>query len=143
MATNTIQNVSLQVTIGGQDYSCQIITAELTPPGYAEGETVEVACPDGKVVQPGERQAGSFTFDSFTDTADTGVTWALMNAYMNGDVVAYSIQWFADQDNTVSFLMTGDATVSSFSLPFEKPGLSRHSNELALQTGTLARPVAV
>jgi hypothetical protein len=142
MPTTTIQNVQLIVQYGGQDYSCQIASAELTPPGYSEGETTQVACPDGAVVEQGEIQNGSLRTNQFTDTSELGITWAMMNAYMNGTTVAYSVQWFADQDNTVSFVLTGDAKVAQFSLPFEKPGLSRHDLELTLHTGTLSRPTA-
>jgi hypothetical protein len=131
MPTTTIQNVQLIVQYGGQDYSCQIASAELTPPGYSEGETTQV-----------EIQNGSLRTNQFTDTSELGITWAMMNAYMNGTTVAYSVQWFADQDNTVSFVLTGDAKVAQFSLPFEKPGLSRHDLELTLHTGTLSRPTA-
>jgi hypothetical protein len=142
MPTTTIQNIQLVLKYDDTDYSCQIASAELTPPGYAEGETVQVACPDGAVVQQGETQNGSLRTNQFTDTSDGGITWAMMNAYMSGATVAYSVQWFADQDATVSFVMSGNAKVAQFSLPFEKPGLSRHDLELTLHTGTLARPAA-
>lgn len=143
MATTTIKNVHLKVTVDGTDHSCQFITANLTLPGYSEGDTVEVACPEGQVVELGEAVPGEFTGKVYTDTADAGITWVLAQAAVAGTPVAYEIVWFADQDNTIAFQLDGTAQVGQMTLPWEKPGLSKHDITLTLSTNNgLKRPAA-
>lgn len=143
MATTTIKNVHLKVTVDGVDHSCQFITAQLTLPGYNEGATVEVACPEGQVVEPGEAVAGEFSGTVYTDTADAGITWVLAQASVSGTPVAYEIVWFADQDAATAFQLDGQAQVGQMTLPWEKPGLSKHDITLSLVTNNgLKRPAA-
>lgn len=143
MATQTVHNVHLKITIDAVDYSCQFITATLALPGYSEGTTVEVACPDGSVVEPGERVNGTLSGEAYTDSTDGGLFWALGQASMTNAQVAYEIVWFADQANTVAFQIDGTATVPQVEIGWEKPGLSKHPVELTLNTDNgLVRPSA-
>jgi hypothetical protein len=144
MPTTVIPNIALEltVTIDGAPvaFECQTIDASFALPGSQPGETTEVACPDGKVSEPGSTTNGSLTGTVFTDTTATGITWALMNAYQAGEEFDYSFTWFADQPATHAVLFTGRAKVNTFSMDWAKPGNAKHPLDLALITCAIARP---
>ena len=140
MPTTTIEQIELSLVLDGTEYQCQIIDATLTLVGRSAGDTVEVACPDGAVNEPGEHTDGSLTGTVFTDTTATGISWALMQAQQAGATMSYVLTWFADQDNTIAFTYTGDCKVDEFSIDWAKPGYSKHPISLVLVTGTLGRP---
>lgn len=141
MPTVTIEQVSLSLLLDGVEYNCQVIDASLTHVGKSTGETVQVACPDGAVVEPGEHVDGSLTGTVYTDTtAGSGISEALMLAHAAGATMTYSVTMFSDQANTVAYIYSGDCQVSSFQIDWAKPGYSRHPLDLALVTGTISRP---
>lgn len=144
MPTTVISNIALEltVTIGGTpvSFECQAIDVTFALPGSQPGETTEVACPDGKVSEPGSSTNGALTGTVFTDTTDTGITWALMNAYTVGEEFTFSFTWFADQPSTTAVLFTGTAKVNTFSMEWAKPGNAKHPLDLALITTTITRP---
>ena len=140
MPTNTTEEVSLSLTLDGTEVNCQIIDLSLTLPGEATGDTIEVACADGSVVEPGEHQDGSLTGTVFTDSTDAGVSWLLMQAKSTGATIAYVLTWFSNEPNTVAFTVTGDAQVDTFTIDWAKPGYSRHPISLTLNSAAIARP---
>lgn len=140
MPTNTTEQIALSLTLDGTEVNCQIIDLSLTLPGDTTGETVEVACPDGSIVEPGQHEDGTLTGTVFTDTTDAGVSWLLMQAKSSGATIDYTLTWFSDADATVAFTVTGQAQVSSFQLDWAKPGYSRHPIDLALTSATIDRP---
>lgn len=140
MPTNTTENVSLSLTLDGVEYNCQIIDATATLPGETPGDVTEVACPDGKVVEKGDQEDGQLTGTVFADSTDTGITWVLMQAKAAGTVMNYVLQWFSDQDATVSFVWTGVCQVGNFQIEWTKPSLARHPIDLSLLDVTISRP---
>jgi len=126
--------------LDGTSVECQVIDLSLTLAGESTGDTVQVACPDGAVVEPGEHEDGSLTGTVFSDSLDTGVTWLLMQAKSAGATIAYVLTWFSNEANTVAFTVSGDAQVATFSIDWTKPGHSRHPIDLTLLSTTLARP---
>jgi hypothetical protein len=147
VATTTVKNVHLafEITYEGAPVvlDCQVIDAELTLPGTQPGETVEVACPDGKVSEPGTSVDGAITGNAFADPTDTGITWALAALYQAGDEFAYSITYWADQAETIAMKFSGSAKVNTFKLPFSKPGSARQPIDLKLITAVIARPAVI
>ena len=93
-------------------------------------------------MEEGAHEDGSLTGTVFSDTTDGGVSWLLMQAKSTGAVIAYQLTWFADQDSTVAFTVSGDAQVASFQMDWSKPALSRHPVDLTLLTTTIGRPQA-
>jgi len=140
MPTVTQRQNSLTLTLDGTSHECQVINLEYTAPGYAAGETVEVACPDGVVVEPGDRTDGSITGEVYADSTDEGITWVLLQAQQQQATLAYVLTFYADAASTVAFTVTGECTVGSFVLPWSKPGYARHSLGLVVQTAEYARP---
>ena len=122
MPTQTTQNIELSLTLNGTEVACQIIDLKLTLPGETTGDTVQVACPDGTVVEPGDFEDGSLTGTVFTDTLDQGVSWLLMQAKLDGATIDYVLTWFKNEDATVAFTMTGKAQVTSWEMDWAKPG---------------------
>jgi hypothetical protein len=143
MPVNTLQNIALSLTLDGTEHNCQVIDVTLDLPGVAPGEAVETACPDGKVSEPGSPSNGSLSGTVYADPSDTGLTWILGQAYKAGSEIAYTITYWADQDNTVAIIFSGQCKVASFSLPFSKPNLAKHPLDLTLITADMARPQAV
>jgi hypothetical protein len=107
------------------------------------GTTVETACPDGRVVEPGAAEPGALTGNVYADSTDTGITWALAHLKQSGATFAYTATWWADQGATKAMEFSGEATVASFQLDFTKPGYGKHPVDLSLITATIARPAAV
>jgi len=141
MPTNTTENVSLSLTLDGTEVNCQVIDLSVTLPGQSTGDTVEVACPDGAVVEVGELEDGSLTGTVFADTTSTGISWLLMQAKASGATIDYVLTWFSDQDSAVAFTWSGKAQVATFSMEWAKPGLARHPIDLALiDEPVIARP---
>lgn len=140
MPTNTTEQIELSLVLDGAEYQCQVIDLSLTLAGTGTGETIEVACPDGVVVEPGEHEDGSLSGTVFADTTDSGITWVLMQAKSSGATMAYTITWFANETNDKAFTVSGDAQVGAFSMDWSKPGYGRHPIELTLLTTTLGRP---
>ncbi len=143
--TVTVRNVALKFTIEFDgapiEYQCQVIDATLTLPGITPGETVEVACPDGKVSEPGATSDGGLAGNVFVDPTATGITWALATLYQGGTEFLYSITYYADQANTHAIKFDGRARVNTFTLPFSKPGNARQPLDLKLITAVMGRPV--
>ncbi len=142
MPTNTTENIALSLTLDGTEVNCQIIDLSLTLAGEATGASVEVACPDGVVVEPGSHEDGSLTGTVFGDSLSTGITWMLMQAKSSGSTLDYVLTWFSNEADTVAFTVSGQAQVGSFSIDWNKPGLSRHPIDLTLLSTNLARPGA-
>lgn len=140
MPVNTTPNNSLSLTLGSEEYNCQVTSLDFSPPGYGAPSVVEVACPDGVVHEPGGREDGTLTGEVYTDLTDTGLTWILATARDTDSELTYTLILHDDQPTTNSIQYTGTARVSSFSMPFEKPGLSKHSLDLAILTATMSRP---
>ena len=103
MPTNTTEQIQLSLVLDGTEVACQIIDLEYTAPGTTTGESVEVACPDGVVVEPGDLEDGQLTGTVFTDTKDTGISWLLMQARETGATIAYTLTWFYDQTADIAF----------------------------------------
>jgi len=143
MATVTQPNVSLSLTLDGVEVQCQVITAEISLPGLSSGDSVEVACPEGMVKEPGTPEDGALTGEVYADSQDSGITWALGQAYMTDATVQYVATWWEDLGETIAMRFSGDARVSSFVLPWEKPAYGKHSIDLALITATIDRPAPV
>lgn len=143
MSVHTQANTALVVEIGSTAYECQIIDVTFTPPGTGTGTTTRTACPDGVVAEPGEAVNGSLSGNAFTDTTESGLWTALYTAYTDGTELDYQVTWFpgvAGQEITFQ----GRAVVQDPpTLPFSKPGLSKHPVNLALLTATLTRPTQV
>jgi len=146
MPTNVTPNIALEfeITYNGTPlaFECQVIDAELSLPGTAPGETTEVACPDGKVSEPGTAANGAITGNIFVDPTDTGITWALAELYQAGAEFAYTITYYPDAGATHAITFTGNAKVNSFRLPFAKPGNAKQPLDLVLITASIARPAA-
>lgn len=144
MPVTTIKNIALEltVTIDGAPvtFECQTIDAKLTLPGTTAGTNTETACPDGVVSEPGGTSNGSLTGTVFTDTTDTGISWALMQAYQAGETFPYVAVWFADQDATKAVQFTGEAVVNTFSLDWVKPGNAKHPLDIGLVSAAIGRP---
>jgi hypothetical protein len=132
MPTNTTKQIALSLVLDGTEVNCQLIDVSYTAPGNTVGETVEVACPDGVVTEPGDTQSGSLTGTLYTDTTDSGASWLLMQAQNTDAALTYEVTWFADLDETVAFTLTGTAKVASFQMDWSKPGFSRHPLDLEL-----------
>ena len=146
MPTNVTRNIALEVeiTYNAQPltFECQVIDAELKLPGSQPGESVEVACPDGRVSEQGTTTNGALTGTIYVDPTDTGITWALATLYQGGTEFAYSITYYSDLANTSSIKFSGNAKVNTFTLPFSKPGNAQQPLDLALITAVMARPAA-
>jgi hypothetical protein len=140
MTSNVIQNIELSLELDDAEYQCQVIDVTLTLPGSGVGESVEVACPDGVVSEPGARTNGSLTGNVFTDPTDTGITWILATAFQSGAEVEYTVVYWPNEGATKAIEFTGRARVNSFTLPFSKPGNARHALDLSLVTADMARP---
>ena len=136
---NTTQNVSLILDLDGTTFECQVINAEFAMPGTGTGTTTETACPDGVVVEPGSLEDGSLTGEVFTDLLDTGLTWILASAKQADSVMNYTVVYHADQPATNNIQFSGLCKVATFALPFEKPGLSKHSLDLTISTCAISR----
>lgn len=142
MAPVSTQNISLVLDLDGTEYQCQVINAEFTLPGVGAGDTTQTACPDGVIVEPGSNEDGSLTGEVFTDLLDTGLTWILANAKADDTEITYKVVYHADQPTTNNIQFDGLCKVSTFSLPFEKPGVSKHSLDLSIKTATISRYTA-
>ena len=147
MSVNVTKNIALELTVtidaAPVTFECQALDCSLSLPGSQPGESVETACPDGIVSEPGTTTNGALTGTVFTDTTATGISWALMNAYMAGDEFTYSFTWFSDQPNTTAVLFTGTGKVNSFQLDWTKPGNAKHPLDLALISATIGRPTVL
>lgn len=142
MSVHTQLNTSLKIVLDTKEYQCQIINAELSLPGTAVGETVETACPDGKVVEPGSTVNGSLTGEAYTDTTADGFWTALASAYTSGAEVTYELDWFPETA-AEHLIFNGKAKVeTSPTLSFAKPGMSRHPFQLTLLSAAMTRPTA-
>lgn len=140
MPTNVTEEISLSLLLDGVEFNCQVIDLSATLPGETTGESVQVACPDGVVVEPGDTEDGSLSGTVYSDTTDTGITWALMQAKSTGATMTYVLTWFSDQDNTVAFTWSGNCQVATFNIDWAKPRYSRHPIDLTLQSVDIARP---
>jgi len=132
MPTVTQAQTAASFVIDGTEYNCQIINFSYSPTSTGTGETVEVACPDGGVVVPGELEYGSASGEVFADTTDTGITWALASAQANDEIVAYEFTFFSDQGATVAMKYTGDCKVQNFTIDWEGKSYARHPIDLVI-----------
>lgn len=73
MPVHTAVDAIVTVTIDGQDLSCQLIGAELTPDDTGDGTIVQVACGD-KYSEPGDPSPGRLSGDIFEDFRAAGFT---------------------------------------------------------------------
>jgi ribosomal protein L18 len=142
MAVVTQPNVSLVVSLDGQDYACQVIDASFKPPGVGASTVTETACPSGVVAEPGSIEAGTFTGNVFADSLDAGVTYVLALAYETQSEFDYIVTFWPELGPTKAMQYTGRAKVASFQLDFAKPGIGKHPLDLELSTATLGRPAA-
>lgn len=144
MPVNVTKNVALEVQIefNGQPlhFECQVSEAELTLPGSQPGESVETACPDGVVSEPGSTTNGGLTGNVYVDPTDTGITWALATLYQAGTEFPYRIVYYSDLAETHAIEFVGNAKVNTFTLPFSKPGNAQQPLDLALITASMGRP---
>jgi hypothetical protein len=143
MTVHTQTNTALVVKIGAATYECQLIDVTFTPPGTGTGTTTRTACPDGVVSEPGEAVNGSLTGNAFTDTTAQGLWTALYTAYTTGEELDYEITYFPGVDGQ-AVMFAGRAVVQDPpTLPFSKPGISKHPVNLALLTATMTRPTTL
>ena len=140
MPTNTTEQVELSLVLDSQEYQCQVINLSLTLAGTSTGDTVEVACPDGVVVEPGDHEDGSLSGEVFADTTDQGITWVLMQAMSAAATMDYTLTWFSNETADVAFTVTGQAQVGTFQMDWSKPGYGRHPIDLTLLSTDLGRP---
>jgi hypothetical protein len=140
MSVHTQVNDQLTITLGSTGFECQFITTTWRRPGSAAGATVQTACPDGVVSEPGEAVNGALTGEAFTDTTADGLWDMLDEAFAAGTEFDYVYTVFPGvEGQEVTF--TGRAKVNSYpELTFSKPGLSRHQVDLAILTATKSRP---
>lgn len=142
MAATAQKNNQLILKLGSTEVQCQVINLDFKRPGYSAGTTIETACPDGVIVEPGAKQDGSLTGEAFTDTADGGLWSLLDDAYEDDVELAYELTFFGDLGATLAVKFTGTAKVNSSGLAFSKPGMSRHPLDLAIITAVKSRPAA-
>lgn len=144
MTTNTVKQVHLKVQITHDatpiTLDCQVIDAELTLPGTQPGETTEVACPDGKVSEPGTSVDGGVTGNIYVDPSVGGVTEALIELYQAGIEFPYSMTFYANEDATKAMKFDGTAKVNTFKMPWKKPGNAKQPIDLKLITAVMSRP---
>jgi hypothetical protein len=95
------------------------------------------------VSEPGEAVNGSLTGNAFTDTTAQGLWTALYTAYTTGEELDYEITYFPGVDGQ-AVMFAGRAVVQDPpTLPFSKPGISKHPVNLALLTATMTRPTTL
>jgi hypothetical protein len=145
MPVTTQRNVELTLTLDDKSgtthsFECQIIDLAFSLPGVGEGSTVQTACPDGVVSEPGDPTNGSLTGTAFSDTGTDGITWLLAEAQVDDRTMKYDLTFFPDLGNTKAIHLTGDCKVNSFSFDFSKPGIARTPLDLSIITATMARP---
>lgn len=141
MTTTTQKDAVLELRLtpaGGAGpvvISCQIIGAEFTPAGRADGDTVHTAC-GGVVKEPGTPQDGGITGEVFKDTGPDGVTRLLLQAQQDGTLFDYVYTENPGTPEVLSF--TGQAKIPPFGVPFTPDKYGRHQLALTVVTSTLA-----
>lgn len=145
MVVHAQQNNAISLTIDAVEYKCQVVDLAFTLPGYAAATLVETACADGQVSEPGARQTGSLTGNVYTDTRDTGITYALAQAVETGELLPYVLTLYGDDAATRAtqgMIFTGWCEVNQLTIDWSKPGMGKHAIDLAIASAVLTRPVA-
>jgi hypothetical protein len=142
MPTNTTVNQAITFDVDGTATECQTIDVSFSPSGVTPGATVEVACPGGKVSEPGSTEDGSITGNLFIDPTATGITWLLAEKFQTGEEFPVVLTFYSDLGPTHAMQWTCVCKVRSFTQPFEKPGYAKQPIDLAVISQTLARPQA-
>jgi hypothetical protein len=140
MTVHTQVNAALTIMLKNTSHECQFIQTSWIAPGTAPGTTVQTACPDGVVSEPGERVNGSLTGEAFTDTRADGLWDTLDEAWTANTDFEYSYTVFPGVEGE-EVTWTGRAMVNAYpALGFAKPGISRHPVDLAIITAEKSRP---